>query len=97
MAPFSSLRATLTQAYPPAPAFTEANVPPGSQNGRVFIVTGGNAGIGLELCKILYTGGATVYMASRSQVSPDTCLLAPNSPNHLELADQSRSGHQNDH
>ncbi|KAJ5942468.1 hypothetical protein N7516_002636 [Penicillium verrucosum] len=43
MAPFSSLRATLTQAYPPAPAFTEANVPPGSQNGRVFIVTGGNA------------------------------------------------------
>ncbi|KAJ5415651.1 hypothetical protein N7465_004346 [Penicillium sp. CMV-2018d] len=27
MAPFSSLRATLAQAYPPAPAFTEANAP----------------------------------------------------------------------
>lgn len=77
MAPFSSLRATLTQAYPPTPAFTEANVPPGSQNGRIFIVTGGNAGIGLELCKILYAGGATVYMASRSQVSPNSCFMAP--------------------
>lgn len=82
MAPFSSLRATLTQAYSPAPAFTEADVPPGSQNGRVFIVTGGNAGIGLELCKILYAGGATVYMASRSQVSPNTCLLVPKSTNY---------------
>ncbi|KAJ5505910.1 Glucose/ribitol dehydrogenase [Penicillium expansum] len=74
MAPFSSLRATLTQAYPPTPAFTEANVPPGSQNGRIFIVTGGNAGIGLELCKILYAGGATVYMASRSQTKAEAAI-----------------------
>ncbi|CAI7569788.1 unnamed protein product [Penicillium glandicola] len=74
MAPFSSLRATLTQAYPPAPAFTEANTPPGSQNGRVFIVTGGNAGIGLELCKILYASGATVYMASRSQTKAEAVI-----------------------
>ncbi|OQE43038.1 hypothetical protein PENCOP_c003G05762 [Penicillium coprophilum] len=74
MAPFSSLRATLTQAYPPAPAFTEANAPPGSQTGRVFIVTGGNAGIGLELCRILYAGGATVYMASRSQTKAEAVI-----------------------
>ncbi|KAJ5823188.1 Glucose/ribitol dehydrogenase [Penicillium robsamsonii] len=74
MAPFSSLRATLTQAYPPAPAFTEANAPPGSQNGRVFIVTGGNAGIGLELCKILYASGATIYMASRSQTKAEAVI-----------------------
>ncbi|CRL23724.1 Short-chain dehydrogenase/reductase SDR [Penicillium camemberti] len=74
MAPFSSLRATLTQAYPPAPAFTEADVPQGSQNGHVFIVTGGNAGIGLELCKILYAGGATVYMASRSQAKAEAVI-----------------------
>ncbi|CAG8908446.1 unnamed protein product [Penicillium egyptiacum] len=74
MAPFSSLRATLTQAYPPAPGFTEANVPPGSQSGRVFIVTGGNAGIGLELSKILYASGATVYMASRSQAKAEATI-----------------------
>ncbi|KAK7749830.1 hypothetical protein SLS53_000411 [Cytospora paraplurivora] len=67
MAPFSNLRATLTQIYPPKPTFTEANVPAGSQRGRVFIVTGGNAGIGLELTKILYAAGATVYIASRSK------------------------------
>jgi hypothetical protein len=57
-----------TQTWPPKPTFTEANVPPGSQTGRVFIVTGGNTGIGFELCKILFNSGATIYMASRSKV-----------------------------
>ncbi|KAI0970605.1 NAD(P)-binding protein [Xylaria arbuscula] len=56
-----------TQTWPPKPTFTEANVPPGSQTGRVFIVTGGNTGIGFELCKILFNSGATIYMASRSK------------------------------
>lgn len=69
MSPLSNLRATLTQIYPPKPTFTDADVPAGSQNGRVFIVTGGNAGIGLELTKILYAAGATVYIASRTKVS----------------------------
>lgn len=71
MSPFSSLRATLTQIYPPKPTFTEVGVPASSQHGRVFIVTGGNAGIGLELTKILYAAGATVYIASRSKVSSE--------------------------
>ncbi|KAI1303523.1 NAD(P)-binding protein [Xylaria venustula] len=56
-----------TQTWPPKPTFTEANVPPGSQTGRVFMVTGGNTGIGFELCKILFNSGATIYMASRSK------------------------------
>lgn len=56
-----------TQWFPPKPTLTEENVP--SQHGRVFIVTGGNAGVGFELCKILYGTGATIYMASRSEVS----------------------------
>ncbi|KAK4209032.1 putative oxidoreductase [Rhypophila decipiens] len=68
MSPLSGLRATLTQIYTPKPNFTEADVPVGSQRGRVFIVTGGNAGIGLELTKILYAAGATVYIASRLKV-----------------------------
>ncbi|KAJ5169423.1 Glucose/ribitol dehydrogenase [Penicillium coprophilum] len=61
-------------AYPPAPAFTEANAPPGSQTGRVFVVTGGIAGVGLEPCRILYASGATVYMASRSQTKAEAVI-----------------------
>jgi short-subunit dehydrogenase len=57
----------LTQFYPPAPTFTEADVP--NQNGRIFLVTGGSYGIGFELCNMLYGRGATVYMTSRSKVN----------------------------
>lgn len=53
-----------TQLFPPSPNFTEENTP--SLEGKVFIVTGGNRGIGLELVKILYAKGGTVYIASRS-------------------------------
>lgn len=73
MSPLSNLRATLTQIYPPRPSFTAANVPPGSQKGRVFVVTGGNSGIGFELCKILYIAGATIYMLSRTKVCIKRC------------------------
>jgi NAD(P)-dependent dehydrogenase (short-subunit alcohol dehydrogenase family) len=62
MALFSSM---LTQFWPPPPSFTEKDVP--SQEGRVFIVTGGNQGVGLELIKMLYPTGAVIYMASRSK------------------------------
>jgi NAD(P)-dependent dehydrogenase (short-subunit alcohol dehydrogenase family) len=55
----------LTQYWPPAPTLTEKNVD--SQAGRVFIVTGGNQGVGLELIKMLYPTGAVIYMASRSE------------------------------
>ncbi|KAJ6096935.1 steroid dehydrogenase [Penicillium sp. IBT 16267x] len=51
--------------FPPAPSLTEANLP--SQKGKVFIVTGGYSGIGLELCKILYRAGSKVYIAGRSE------------------------------
>lgn len=57
--------AVFTQLYPPSPTFTEENV--SSLAGKVFIVTGGNAGVGLELVKILYSKGGTVYIAARSQ------------------------------
>lgn len=67
----ASLRNWRAQWFPPSPTFTEQHLQP--QNGRVFIVTGGNAGVGYELVKMLYTTGATIYMASRSKVS----LYAP--------------------
>lgn len=54
----------LAQFFPGRPPFTEANLP--SLVGKVFIVTGGNSGVGFELVKILYSAGGTVYIASRS-------------------------------
>ncbi|KAJ5595248.1 steroid dehydrogenase [Penicillium hispanicum] len=56
---------TWSQFFPPTPTLTEANLP--SQKGKVFIVTGGYSGVGLELCKILYRAGGKVYLAGRSE------------------------------
>jgi retinol dehydrogenase-12 len=55
---------TLNAMFPPAPTFTDANLP--SQKGRVIIVTGAASGVGFELAKILYLAGGTVYIAARS-------------------------------
>lgn len=53
------------QWFPPKPTFTEANL--SRQDGRVFVVTGGNSGIGLALIKFLYPTGARIYLACRSE------------------------------
>ncbi|KAJ0375671.1 hypothetical protein COL26b_006177 [Colletotrichum chrysophilum] len=97
MAPFSSLRATLTQIYPPKPTFTEADVPANSQSGRVFIVRGGNAGIGLELTKILYAAGATVYIASRSKDKVEAAIrnITTNLPSHTTISERRRLQNRN--
>ena len=49
----------------PAPDLTEKNLP--NQAGKVHIVTGGYAGVGEQLVKILYGKGARVYVAGRSE------------------------------
>lgn len=49
----------------PAPELTGQNL--ADQSGRVFIVTGGYAGIGYELSKILFEHNGTVYLAGRSE------------------------------
>ncbi|KAF2678583.1 NAD(P)-binding protein [Lentithecium fluviatile CBS 122367] len=55
----------IVHLLPPRPTFSEANLP--ALDGRVFIVTGGNAGVGFELVKMLYArGGCTIYITSRS-------------------------------
>ncbi|KAK2764628.1 putative short-chain dehydrogenase [Colletotrichum kahawae] len=77
----ASLRNLSSQWFPPAPTFTEDNVPP--QHDRVFIVTGGNAGVGFELVKMLYTTGATIYMASRSKVGFQPRSTIPGTDNSL--------------
>ncbi|KAF7926706.1 uncharacterized protein EAE97_010215 [Botrytis byssoidea] len=49
----------------PSASLTEKNTP--DQTGRIFLVTGGYAGVGFQLCKILYAHNATVWMAGRSE------------------------------
>lgn len=71
----------------PTPPLTEKNIP--SQHGKVFIVTGGYAGVGLELCKILYSAGGTVYVAGRSAEKGKAAIASmkskyPNSQGKLE-------------
>lgn len=54
-----------SQFFPPSPTLTELNLP--SQDGKIFIVTGGASGIGFELATILYKAGGKVYIAGRSK------------------------------
>lgn len=63
-----------TQFFPPHPNFTERDVP--CLKGKIFIVTGGNSGIGLELVKIIYSKGGTVYIAGRSVSKIDSEIEA---------------------
>ncbi|KAM5449958.1 hypothetical protein McanCB49686_006435 [Microsporum canis] len=64
--------AQFSQFFPPKPTWTEADV--GSQDGKVFIVTGGASGIGLELVKMLYRKGGRVYIAGRSEEKAQTAI-----------------------
>lgn len=74
-----AFRSFWTQWFPPAPTFTERDL--SSQAGKVFIVTGGNSGIGFELIKILFSTGATVYMAARSKAKAEAAIAAVKASN----------------
>lgn len=60
----SNFKSVLTQSFPPKPTFTEKDVP--DLRGKVYIVTGANAGVGKELAQLLYGLNATVYLLARS-------------------------------
>ncbi|KAK0387568.1 hypothetical protein NLU13_3814 [Sarocladium strictum] len=51
--------------WPHKPTLTETNLP--DQTGKVFIITGGNSGVGRELAAILYQHNARIYIATRSK------------------------------
>jgi retinol dehydrogenase-12 len=51
--------------FPPAPTFTEKDLP--TLAGKVIIITGAAGGVGYELAKMLYAKGGTVYIAARSE------------------------------
>lgn len=77
---------TYSQFFPPHPTLTEAKLP--SQQGKVFIVTGGTSGVGFELCAILYQAGGKVYLAGRSAPAAESAIgkikaLSPTSPGEL--------------
>ena len=52
--------------FPPKPKFTEKDIPADLQ-GKVYIVTGANCGMGLALTRVLYSKNSKVYLACRSQ------------------------------
>ena len=75
-------------AWIPYPELTEKILP--HQDGRAFIDTGGYAGIGYELSKILYQHDGTVYIAGRSQEKGNKAISSiheavPNSKGKLEF------------
>ncbi|KAH8805184.1 hypothetical protein F5884DRAFT_680880 [Xylogone sp. PMI_703] len=54
--------------FPVKPKFTEKDIL--DLEGRVFIITGGTGGVGLELAKILYHANASrIYLLGRSEAS----------------------------
>ncbi|CAE6472594.1 unnamed protein product [Rhizoctonia solani] len=62
----------LEQSFPQAPGWGVDQIP--DLSGKVFVITGGNAGIGLETCKVLISKNAKVYMASRCSKRAQTAL-----------------------
>ncbi|KAL9031274.1 MAG: hypothetical protein Q9196_000681 [Gyalolechia fulgens] len=65
---------SFSQAFPPAPTFTEKDV--GNLEGKVFLVTGAASGVGFELARLLFSRGATVYIAARSKEKVDHAIKA---------------------
>ncbi|RMZ69789.1 Oxidoreductase short-chain dehydrogenase [Pyrenophora seminiperda CCB06] len=61
-----------SQLFPPAPVFTEAQLP--DLSGKVFVVTGSSAGVGKELTRLLYSHNGTVYLANRSAEKTDAVI-----------------------
>ena len=93
MAP--SFSSSWTQFSPPKPSFTEKHV--SDLQGKVYIVTGSNTGIGKELARMLYAKNARVYVAARSKERAEKAIediekASPKSKGtlkflHLDLSD----------
>ncbi|KZV89345.1 NAD(P)-binding protein [Exidia glandulosa HHB12029] len=62
----------LDDIFPPKATWTAEDIPHCS--GKVFLVTGGNSGIGLETTKQLLRKGGKVYLAARSKAKADEAI-----------------------
>ncbi|KAL2219685.1 hypothetical protein M432DRAFT_662271 [Thermoascus aurantiacus ATCC 26904] len=67
-----SVISVIRSRFPPPPTFAEKDIPP--LNGRVFIVTGGYSGVGLELARMLFHAGGKVYIAGRSKQKAEAAM-----------------------
>ncbi|KAH7101565.1 NAD(P)-binding protein [Auriculariales sp. MPI-PUGE-AT-0066] len=63
----------LSELFPPKHSPWTADAMP-DQSNKVFIVTGGNSGIGRETCKHLLLKNGKVYMAARSRERAETAI-----------------------
>ncbi|CAJ2505082.1 Uu.00g124760.m01.CDS01 [Anthostomella pinea] len=73
-----------TQYFPPKPRYTIEDIPVSLQ-GKVYIVTGANSGMGKELAQVLYAKGAKVYVACRSEEKASQAI------NEIKQAEQKQS------
>ncbi|KDN36717.1 hypothetical protein RSAG8_10646, partial [Rhizoctonia solani AG-8 WAC10335] len=60
------------ETFPGTPRWSVDDLP--DLSGQVVIVTGGNSGIGLELCKVLLNKGAKVYMTARDREKAEKAI-----------------------
>ncbi|KAG8705883.1 hypothetical protein FRC08_001395 [Ceratobasidium sp. 394] len=60
------------ETFPGQPRWSIDEIP--DLTDQVIIVTGGNAGIGRETCKVLLKRGANVYLAARSKSKADEAI-----------------------
>ncbi|KAF2804980.1 short-chain dehydrogenase [Mytilinidion resinicola] len=72
----------------PKPTFTEKDLP--DQTGKVHLITGGYAGLGADLARLLYSRNATIYIAGRNPSKAATAIDAikavyPDSKGRLEF------------
>ncbi|CCM06317.1 uncharacterized protein FIBRA_08569 [Fibroporia radiculosa] len=70
--PLKTILYALRQGFPPKSKFATNQIP--DLTGRIFVVTGGNVGIGRETIKALLEHNAKVYMASRSQEKAEAAI-----------------------
>ena len=90
MPPSASFRSHWTQSFPPKPSFTTKNVP-GDLQGKVYLVTGANSGMGYERAHTLYARSAKVYVACRSEEKASKAIASIKKPRQSPIASSSFS------
>ncbi|KAI0200654.1 short-chain dehydrogenase [Astrocystis sublimbata] len=84
----AQILSAIYQMWPGKPTFTEDDI--ADLSDKVYLVTGGNTGIGKETARVLYSKNATVWLTSRS-IEKGTAAIAsikeahPASKGRLEL------------